>query len=212
MAKLWRGQGKVYVGTISSITTDAAGTPVGVSVHYEDGDNVAHDAGDESWDLCDFAEPGQGSSTAAWTPQNLPYGARVWVLRHMEATVKDKIHAYITLKKPVRKATYSSVLLDWSDEDHKFFFNTLDDLLFVDDQAMVQWLCPMSKELPWKRIGHVKGDQRIQVCAKGLARRTKKGRTKIFFAYSRFDLVDGVLVNQYEPVQGIPGKKKAKSK
>jgi len=122
--------------------------------------------------------------------------------------VKGTIHDSITLKPPVRPGTFSSVLLDWNASDHLFYFGTLGDLLLEDDQAMVQWLCPVSQELPWKRIGHRKGDQRLQVCAKGLARRTKKGRTKIFFAYSRFDLLEGVLVNQWAPVEGVPGAKK----
>ncbi len=125
--------------------------------------------------------------------------------------VKATIHDSITLKPPVRPGTFASVLLDWNSSDHQFYFNTLDDLLLDTDKAMVQWLCPVSQELPWKRIGHRKGDQRLQVCVKGLARRTKKGRTKIFFAYSRFDLLEGVWVNQWAPVEGVPGAKKPRN-
>ncbi len=117
--------------------------------------------------------------------------------------VKATIHDSITLKPPVRPGTFASVLLDWNSSDHQFYFNLLDDLLLDNDQAIVQWLCPVSQELPWKRIGDRKGDQRLQVCAKGLS-----CRTKIFFAYSCFDLLDGVLVNQWAPVEGMPGAKK----
>ena len=151
------------------------------------------------------------TAMTAWSLQQMPLGARWWLLRHMEAEVKGHLHRFITLKSIQRCGSFCSIILHWTAQDHQFFFATLDPLLLDDDSAMVAWLCPVSKELPWKRIGRQRSStQRLQVCGPGLVRRTVGGRTKIFFAYNRFDLDGDQWVEQYARVEGVPGAKKAR--
>ena len=104
----------------------------------------------------------------------------------------------------------SIIIKCWTDSDHLFFFGTLSDIQLETDDQMASVLFPVTKELPRKRIGHHKTDDCLQICAKGLVRRTKAGNTRIVFAYSRFDLVDGRRVNRYASIRGNPWDKKAR--
>lgn len=185
-----------------------------VSVVYDDQTKEEHCEDDSSWDENDFmvlpdapSPPKQRRiDQGIFSPS--PAQLRSMLKRHMEARIIDKLYYLILLKRPVRTNSFHSVLVDFSAADHLFFFGTMDPIHLNNDDEMRAILTPVSSELPSKRIGRARGNQRIFVCAKGLVARTAKNtKTRIVFAYSRFDQQeDKSWLNCWTPVAGTPWK------
>ena len=212
--KYWRGEGKAFEGRVVEVVKQ--GTSLAYRIHYADGDEELHDEDDDSFELEDFhilekEEPEAGAFKTAWSHSDAPLGMQIAMKRHMEGLIRERLIHFITLKKPRRPGAYMSIIIkSWTDSDHLFFFGTLSDIQLDTDDQMASVLFPVTKELPRKRIGHRKTDDCLQICAKGLVRRTKAGNTRIVFAYSRFDLVEGRRVNRYASIRGSPWDKKAR--
>ena len=147
---------------------------------------------------------------------DIPDAAQQWMLRHLEHSIERELHRIITYRPVVRQGSYSSAVIHgWTAADHVAFFGTTKDVTWDNDDEMAAKLFPLSRELPWKRIGHRLGDQYMQVCGKGVARRTEKS-TIIYFTYSRFDFDanSNTYENRYAPIEDtvVPGKRRKRVK
>ena len=212
--KYWRGEGRAFEGRVVEVVKQD--TSLAYRIQYADGDEELHDEEDDSFELEDFhilekEEPESGAFKPAWNYSDAPFGMQIALKRHMEGLIRKRLIHFITPKKPRRPGAYMSIIIkSWTEFDHLFFFGTLSDIQLQTDDQMASVLFLVTKKLPRKRIGHRKTDDCLQICAKGLVRRTQAGNTRLVFAYSRFDLVDGRRVNRYASIRGNPWDKKAR--
>jgi hypothetical protein len=211
IAKMWKGEGSVYAGTIDEI--EIIDGVKAMTVIYDDDDKQVHKENDDSFDGEDIEllEDGVEPSRTLFSPSSFSYAAQQMILRHMESFLLNKVRSVICGKKGTPMC-YMSVLLTWNDKDHLFYFRSLSPIQLSNDGDLVQSLAPLTKELPWKRFGGRGGNQRIQVCHPALIKRTKGGKTKVVFTYSRFDLKDEMWERQYLPPEGNPWDRKKHQK
>jgi len=211
IAKLWKGEDSVYAGTIDSISViDGVRT---IRVIYDDSDEQVHKEDDDSFDGEDFEflKEGEEPSKSMFSPGQFSLSAQQMLLRHMQFILLDKLHTVIATKKNAPQG-YISALLKWNAKDHLFYFRNLSPIQFTNDHDFAQSLAPLKKELPWRRFGRRGGNQRIVICSPALIKRTKGGKTKIVFTYSRFDSRDGKWERQYDPPAGNPWDRKERKK
>lgn len=215
IAIYWPQEGKVFEGTLEALEV-VDNIYLSLTVRYADGDVETHVESDDDFDWTyvnvldrePVAEP-----RPLWRWADLPFHARAAMQGALEELLHVKLVHVLTQANVVRLGRFCSIRLKWTHEMHMLFFGSVQDVLMDTDDEMVTTLAPLCKKLPHKRIGHQKGTQRLQICARGLVRRSKNGAsTQVFFAYSRYDLrtVEGneKLVNMWAPVQGTPGVKK----
>lgn len=139
---------------------------------------------------------------------DVPIGAQQMMRRHMENYLHQRLDRYLALKPNRRPGTYFYVVLDWTERDHLFFFQSLEPIHVHSDEELWKYLAPVSKQPIWKRIGHRKNENRLQICGKGLIRRTSSNKTTVFFTYTRLDKVDGQFVDRWVRPIGNPWDKR----
>jgi hypothetical protein len=107
----------------------------------------------------------------------------------MELFIYDKMKRYIAFKS-TWLGRYTSIRMEWTEHDHRFFFGQVEPILIESDQEMIDLLFPFAEKLPFKAVGRRSSKRapltKIQVCAKALVKRTPKCTT-IFFDYSQFN-------------------------
>merc|ERR1711991_21019 len=110
----------------------------------------------------------------------------------MELFIYDKMKRYIAVKS-AWVGRYSSIRLEWTEHDHRFFFGGLEEIEIESDQEMIDVLFSFAGKLPFKAVGRRTSKrappQKIQVCAKALVKRTPKS-TMIYFDFAEFRLRD----------------------